>query len=552
LHEARRELHRDQRALPVWDGELYLELHRGTFTSQAWIKRQNRFAESALRDVEALASSIPHWGDRQRDAIRTRLDALWKLVLLNQFHDILPGSSIAEVYEDARRDHIHVAEEVAEVRSEVLDLIASRCDTRDCERPVLVRNPASTDRGGVVEIDGTLIAVDAVPAMGCSLIDLSAPAPATPPVHLTKLPHGVFMQNAWLEATISAMGWVSDLRLHGTERSANARDERGGRRALNELWLYDDHPRRWEAWDLDRDYTERGAPVQTTPTIDVVTHHPLRVEVRVQRALGRSSQIEQIYRLDAGSKRLDVRTFVHWQEERTLLRALFPIDVRTRHATFGTQFGAIERPTHRNTSWEEARFEVPGHAWMDLSEPGFGLAVLDDGKYGRSAVGDVLGLSLLRSPHFPDARADRGEHAFVYALMPHDGDWRADGIDAEAEALREPLRLFALRRAQRGTLRGSIAPWRIEVDQHCGLHIAAWKPAESGRGRILRCVETRGGRGNVRIRWAERVAKVRAVDVLERPLSPDRAPCVAHSAGRQETIVSLAPFQIVTLLVTER
>jgi alpha-mannosidase len=298
--------------------------------------------------------------------------------------------------------------------------------------------------------------------------------------------------------------------------------------------------------------------VTTPATVEIVTAHSLRAEVRVRRPIGRRSEIFQTYRLDAGSRRLEIRTEVDWQEERTMLRALFPAAVRSRHATFGTQFGAIERPTHRNTSWDEARFEVPGHAWMDLSEPGFGLAVLDDGKYGRSCIDATLGLSLLRSPNFPDPNADRGEHAFAYALMPHDGDWREAGVDAEAESFREPLQAIRVARGQRGTLRGSIAPFRIDHDLPVGVQVAAWKPSEDGKDRILRIVECRGGRGEVRIRWPSPVGAVQAVDLLERPfggrargVDATHAPEVRHDRRNGLTTLTLEPFRIVTLRVSD-
>ncbi len=571
LHDGRAELRAHGRDVHAWDGELYLELHRGTYTSQAWIKRQNRLAESLLRDVEATVCSLPKEHARLRDGTRAWLDPLWKLVLLNQFHDILPGSSIAAVYEDARTDHERVANEGGVARDSLLATLSMHCDTREMTAPLLVRNPASTDRGGVVELDGRLFAVDAVPALGFEIVDGGADPLPGPPVEVKRLKRtargvagGVTLQNAWIDATIDGAGRIAELRAHGTLRSANARDERGQPQALNQLWLYDDRPRRWEAWDVDRDYMERGIPIDGPADVEIVTAHPLRSEVRVTRRIGRASHLTQTYRLDAGSRRLDVRTFVDWQEERTMLRALFPVNVRTRTATFGTQFGVLERSTHRNTSWDEARFEVPGHAWMDLSEPGFGLAVLDDGKYGRSAIGSVLGLSLLRSPCFPDSSADRGEHSFTYALMPHDGDWRAAGVDSEAEALREPLRATRLTAGRRGALHGSFAPFRVSASHNVALQIAAWKPSETGRSRILRLVETRGGRGEVCVRWSEATTSVVPVDLLERPFAaisemggsmesdPGPPTGFVHDRRKSESRFEIRPFQIVSFLVRDR
>jgi alpha-mannosidase len=297
---------------------------------------------------------------------------------------------------------------------------------------------------------------------------------------------------------------------------------------------------------------KRGTPIYGPAEVEIVRKHALRAEVRVVRTIGTGSQLFQTYRLDAGARRLEIRTEVDWRESRTLLRALFPVDVRARYASFGTQFGTLERPTHRNTSWEEARFEVPGHAWMDLSEPGFGVSVLDDGKFGRSAIENVLGLSLLRSPSFPDADADRGEHVFAYALMVHDGDWRDAGVDTEAEAFREPLQAKRLKRGAKGRPNASAAPFHIEHDQHVGVQVSAWKPAERGSStdRILRLVEGRGGRGEVRLHWQEAVERVEPVNVLERPFGRrDAVPEVRHSRKDRTTTIVMDPFRIVTLRV---
>lgn len=559
LHAARAGLGRRRRDLAVWDGELYLELHRGTYTSQAWIKRQNRLAESLLREVEWLSATMEPAAGRRTTA--RRLDPLWKLVLLNQFHDILPGSSIGEVYADAKADHLRVATDAGQERDRLLQQLTRSTPARGLRQPILVRNPASTVRGGVVEVEGAVVSVDAVPACGFRVIDAAAHALDGPGVRCERSPQGITLANAWLEATIDGAGRIADLRVHGMDRAANGCDARGRLLPMNQLVLYEDRPRRWEAWDIDRDYATKARPVEGKATVEAVSSGPLRCEVRVRRPLGARSELFQTYRLDANSRRLDIVTHVDWQEERTMLRALFPCGVRATQATFGTQFGHLVRPTHRNTSWDEARFEVPGHAWMELSEPGFGVALLDDGKYGRSAVDAELGLTLLRAPGFPDATADRGEHVFTYSVMLHDGDWRAAGVDAEAEALREPLRAIALpagRQPKRpaaevreSNLGTASAPFTVVPPSSAHLAVAAWKAAESGAGRILRLVEVRGGRGEAEILWGEGgPTTVRAVDLLERPFGrgDGQAPSVRHDRRRMRTRVSVRPFQIVTLL----
>ena len=414
---------------------------------------------------------------------------------------------------------------------------------------MLVRNSASTARSGIVEIAGGLVEVRDVPALGVKVIDIAEICALPEPVEVRATKRGIELSNGLLRVFIDLSGRVAELEHLPSRRVANMRDDRGRFLPLNQLALYEDRPRRWEAWDTDRDYFDKCRLVDDDCELAVAESHPLRGEVRVEREIGASSRIWQTYRLDAASGRLEVRTEVDWRETQQLLRALFPCAIRARHAWFGTQYGALERPIHRNTSWEEARFEVPGHAWMDVAEPGFGVAILDDGRYGRSALstsdGCTLGLSLLKSPLFPDPTCDRGEHAFNYALMPHAGDWRDAGVDHAADCFREPLRTMQLARNMKGTLRGSWAPFDLLANASMRVEVAAWKPAENGKGRILRIVETRGARGDVQIFWNIDARKVSAVDILERPMLREG---LAHSTGAA-TLLRMKPFEIVTLRV---
>ncbi|MEY2715988.1 MAG: hypothetical protein RIT24_2331, partial [Planctomycetota bacterium] len=549
LHAAREALEGADRPLASWDGELYLELHRGTYTSQAWLKRQNRLAESALRDIEALACSHPKLGARERDAFRARVDGAWKTLLLNQFHDILPGSSIEAVYKDAREDQAAVSTVVHGERTSLEAGFAKLADTRGMKWPVLVRNASSVKRCGVTECGDGLIHVSDVPAVGMKVMDAGEIGALPAPVEVKATKRGVVLSNGIVRAVIDLAGRVSELEHVPSRRTANMRDARGRLVPLNQLAMYEDRPRRWEAWDTDRDYMDKCELIDGDCEIAVTEQHPLRGEVRVERAIGAKSRIWQTYRLDAGGTRLEVRTEVEWHESQRLLRALFPCDVRARHAWYGTQYGAIERPIHRNTSWEEARFEVPGHAWMDVSEPGFGVAILDDGRYGRSAIasseGATLGLSLLKSPLFPDPSCDRGAHAFNYALMPHAGDWREAGVDHAADCLREPLRVLPLAKGSKGALRGAWAPFEVLAIGPMRVEISAWKPAEDGRGRILRLVETRGARGDVQVFWNTDARKVSPADLLERPVAREG---FVHAAGAA-TLLRMKPFEIVTLRV---
>lgn len=261
----------------------------------------------------------------------------------------------------------------------------------------------------------------------------------------------------------------------------------------------------------------------------------MRSVVEVRRDIGQASSAVIRYTLDAGARRVDVQADVEWREDRRVLRVEFPTSIRARAATCGIQFGCLQRPTHRNTSWQRAQFEVPGHRWMDLSEPGRGLAVLDRAIYGRSIEHGMLGLTLLRSSVFPDPEADRGVHRLRWALMPHAGDWRAACVDAEAEALTRALIEGTGQRA---------APFSLETIGPIAVEVAAVKQSEDGSARIIRLVEKHGGHGTAIVRMADACRHVERCDSLERPVESD-ALIIDERAIR----VGLRPFEIVTIRV---
>jgi alpha-mannosidase len=258
--------------------------------------------------------------------------------------------------------------------------------------------------------------------------------------------------------------------------------------------------------------------------------------------LGRSSRISQRYVLDAGSPVLRIETHLDWQEEDMILRAEFLPAIRSRFATHGIQFGCIERPTHENTSWEQAAFEVPGHLWMDLSQPGRGLAVLDDGsRLGRSCRGSRMGLSLVRATRFPDPQADRGIHHFTYGLMPHRGNWRQEGVSEEAERLLRAPRTMTAHAATSGARHDQ---WSClpELGGMDGVEISACKKAEDGVGWIVRLVETQGGCGTIRFLIPDQVTQVQEVDLLEAETPHSE---LKMSGGHCE--LGMDPFQIRTV-----
>jgi alpha-mannosidase len=278
---------------------------------------------------------------------------------------------------------------------------------------------------------------------------------------------------------------------------------------------------------VDADYARQGEPIGRPVSFDVVEQGPHRAAITV-RWRYRSSTLTQVVRLWAGSGRIDFVTDIDWHERRVLLKARFPLAVRSQRATFETAFGVVERATHRNTSWEAAQFEVAGHRFADLSEPGFGVALLNDGRYGHHALGNELGLSLLRSPIYPHPLADEGQHHFTYSLLPHTGTWMEGGVLAEAEDLNRPLLTRTCRAG------GAVRRQALATDG-LALGLAALKPAEDGGGLVLRFYEPQGARGTARLTLPGGWRPAAALNLLE-----DRV---------GEPDLDFGPFQVRTYLL---
>jgi alpha-mannosidase len=474
-------------------GELYLEFHRGTYTTQAAIKRGNRRGESALHDAELLSAL------RLESYPREELGRLWRVLLLNQFHDILPGSSITEVNERARRD-------LEEVEAGAEALCRAALGAGDV--PV---NTRGWPRREVAPAPGGELALVQLPPYGAGEIV----APEADRVSAERLTDGsVVLANEHLRAVVAPDGTVTSL-IHGGREALSA--------PANRLELYDDEPTRWDAWELDPVHLETRRDLPPAAGIAEVREHPLRAEVVFDRGL-----IRQTIRLDAASRRLEIHSEVDWEEDHKVLKVAFPLAVHAPEATYEVAFGAVRRPTHASTQADLARFEVPGHRWADLSEHGFGVAVLTDSKYGYSAFGDTLRVTLLRAPRLPDPEADRGRHAFAYALLPHAGGWQDGGVVAEAAAFNSPIRW------------SDAAPgsW-ASVDG--GLVLDTIKRAEDSDALVLRLYEPHGGRGEARIRLARPVAAAARANLLE-----DEGEPLELRDG--EIVVPFRPWEIVTVV----
>ncbi|GAC1044713.1 alpha-mannosidase [Rhizobium sp. No.120] len=483
--------------LPVWDGEIYLELHRATLTTQSGVKRKHRQAERALITAETLASLAHMLGAGKPRNLETD----WRVVLKNEFHDILPGSSIREVYVDAERELDGVIGNAKAEQASALKALSARLPAGGVTDALVVVNPCLSSRPLTATLsDGTVLAsADSVAPLSVAVFDRKAIRPAG----LLKA-DSHHLENEHLSVVIGKDGAVSSL-IH----KATGREAIEG--AANQLWVYPaDKPRNWDAWDVDADYAEKGIRLDRPESIRLVEEGPHRAAIQVVYRY-RNSTVTLLYVLTANTRRLDIETTVDWHDRRTLLRTLNPVAVRSRTATFECAFGVVERQTHTNTSWEQAMFEAAAHRFVDLSEPGFGVALLNNAKYGHSARGNVIGMSLVRSPIYPDPLADEGQQSFTYALMPHEGAWYEGGVLSEAIDLNQPL----VSMEASGLAVGSLSPLGIEGTP---VAFSGLKLAEEGEGLILRLYEPAGRRGRLSLTLPSGWQASGPLNILEEPM----------------------------------
>lgn len=498
---------------PVWSGELYLEFHRGTYTSQARTKRGNRRSEHLLREAELWASTAAVRVGAEYPA--SALEQAWHTVLLQQFHDILPGSSIAWVHQEAERHYAEVAESLGELINTAVRALAGRGE-------------------GSLTLNAAPYAVGGIPALGGSAGDTSAP---DAPPRLEHTADGIILRNAHVAVRIDGNGLVSSLRDLRADRELIPV---GSRACL--LQLHRDTPTQWDGWDVDEHYRRTVTDLITADSIEDLPATPHRVGVRVTRSFGASTVVQEIS-LGAGSTAIDVSLEIDWHERQKLLKLSFPLDVHADRAASEIQFGHVYRPTHNNTSWDAARFETCAHRWVHVGEPGYGVAVANDSTYGHDigrTVDDsghtttTVRLSLLRAALFPDPSADQGRHEMTVSVRV--GAGIADAV-AEGYRLNLPLRTVT------GVGAATVEPL-FTVDNPA-IVIEAVKLAEDGSGDVVvRLYEAHGSRARAALIRSFEAADVVVTDLLERPLDTPR---VVLSAEGPALTLELRPFELVTL-----
>lgn len=544
-------------ALPVWRGDLYLETHRGTFTNKGRLKKLNRRAEFLYRLAELLASwAWLHTGDYPDDLLETG----WKKLLTTQFHDSLPGTHVHEAYMELLAEF----EQIFDIGAQVMETAVSHLFTphmNSAPTAFSLFNPFGHTRGGVeklpldlpevltlTDLNGTIIPTQHVNDLDGTPMTLAAlpPVGATAfyPLRLaeklrlakkgkdekqTPLKVGPdWLENEFLLVHFNQLGEIISMFDKRAGRQVFASGERG-----NHFQMYEDIPGKYDAWDIVTNYRQREISLGANGQITVEETGPLRVSLRLERTFGASKLIQRIS-LRQNDPLLYFETFVDWQERQKLLKVGFPLDVHALDATFDVAFGNLQRPTHRNTSYESARFEVPAHLWVDVAETGYGAALLNDCKYGHEVVESMLRLTLLKGSISPDPTADMEEHFFTYALYPHAGNWREAQVIQRALNLNEPLAVFA---GERPFPRQPLLQYNVE-----NVTLEAVKRTEDGDGLIIRLVERYNQRTTAVLQFAHPVQAAWVCNLMEEI----EAALVPADSQLQ---VTLKPYEILTLKV---
>ena len=558
--------------VPIWDGELYFQYHRGVFTTQAETKRRIRRSEENVLNAERFAAIATLYGKPYPQDLMLQT---WKSLLFDHFHDIMPGSGIAVNYLDAKRNLEEVDRAANDVTSSSLSEIAAHVNTQGDGAPVLVFNPLSWPRAEVIEAEVQLASpadqIEVVDSAGKPYLSqlltmdknthrarflLMASVPSLGyntyfvrplrsiegrAAHVGASPNVI--GNEFVRVTIDPQsGCMTSLfdRTSGTEALAPSETDTGGPKDSvcgNLLQTFVDKPQRWDAWNIDADFEKQHWDLNKADEVQLVERGPLRSVIRVKNHFQNSTFVRDII-LYFRAPRVDVKTQVEWHEKHILLKVAFPVSAHSDKATYEIPYGSVERPTTRNTPAEQAQFEVPAQRWADISDAKHGLSLLNDSKYGYDAKGNVLRLSLLRSPEWPDPHADEGHHEFTYSLYPHGGSWKEALTIRQGYELNYKLTVLPTTRHE-----GILGPEHsfLQVDSD-NVIVTALKKSEDTDALILRFYEWAGKQTDVAIELTPSAQSASETNLMERPTG-------SLSVANGKVIVPTKPYEIKTIQV---
>ena len=537
--------------LPIWDDELYLEAHRGTYTTKGILKRQNRKVELLYRDAEILSALAWLYGAPR---LQERLNEGWKRVLLNQFHDTLPGTHVPEAVPGIEQDYETAFAIGCKVKEQAVAFLVQQLSEEIVQQnSLIIFNTLSWQRDGLVAT--TLNGAGAVRVNDGELLPVQEfngrsyfRAPNLPSLGWTvaALVETAVDQNqqtaTFVENLIETP--LYQITLDDAGNLARLYDKTNDHEVLatpgNVFQVFEDDPgTKFSAWDIAYHLEEYQHPVKQTAPWQLVANGPL-FAVFSSHWQVLDSTIEQEMWLYYDSPRIDFRTQAAWRNSCKLLKVAFPLQIRSRTATYDLPFGHIERATHRNTGWEQAKYEVCGHKWADISEGDYGVALLNDCKYGYDARGNVLRLSLIRSPIRPDATSDIGHHQFTYSLLPHAGSWRQDQVDRRAYELNIPALAIPLESPASEQNANLPAAYSLLNIESRSLIVEALKQAEDGDGLILRTFDNHGSRANTKLSFNPALADAAETNLLE------EKPKAVEKIDPHNFTASYTPYEIKT------
>lgn len=510
---------RELKRSPKWNGEIYFEYHRGTYTSVPRIKTNNRKGEFALQNSELFSVMAKKLVDTVYPSETLEKD--WKLLLLNQFHDILPGTSIKEVYEDSDLQYAELFADTAKMEERALQAIANTIET---DGGTLVFNPNGFTASAPIDIDGATRIVKDIPALGYKVVKTLK---GRGQVRV----EDKILENESYKIVFDETGAISSLFDKRFQREIVKSGEK-----LNEMRTYEDMPFQYDNWELTPYYKQKEWILDGKAVFEPVFDGD-RAGFVITKKYYDSTIVQKVFLYD-GLDRIDFVTNVDWKEKRQILKARFPFDLLVDKATYDIQFGNVERSTHANTSWDAAKFECVGQKWVDMSENNYGVALLNDGKYGYGAEESVLSVTLLKSGSFPYDGATDNIPEFTYSLYPHGGDFRKGGVVEAAYLLNRPLKAMPIE-TQNGRLPEACSFITCETD---GVYVETVKQAENGDGTVVRMYEAFKETKTAVLKFGTAVRSVYLCDLLEREekelLVKDNMVCVP-----------IKPFEIITLKI---
>lgn len=518
---------KDHKRLPSWVGELYLEYHRGTYTSMARNKRDNRLSENIYTSAEKMSSLAMLLG---KNYPQERLNKGWETILLNQFHDILPGSSIKEVYDVTKEEYKEIIKNGKNVLSDAVEAVGlnisldnkslvvfntlsfERKDIVEFEIPEGISNPMLIDTYNneivcqKVEGNKAIFFAEGIPAMGYKAYTIVEASNKENTSSIKLSPEAA--ENKFFKLNLDEKGQIKSFFDKENNREVLKKGE-----VANALQAFEDKPMNYDNWDIDIFYQEKMWAVDDVQSIEVVERGPVRSALKIERKFSDSIIVQHMYVYN-DIARIDFKTYVDWKEHQVLLKTAFPIEINTNKATYEIQYGNVERPTHHNTSWDVARFEVAGQKWADLSEGDFGVSLLNDSKYGHDIKDGVMRLTLIKSGIEPNLTTDQEEHFFTYSIYPHGGDWREANTVQMAYMLNNPVET-KFEDAHEGKLPKCLSMVKVDKDN---VIVEVVKKAEDNDDIIVRMYECYNKRTKVSVEFFKDLKGVVECNLMERDL----------------------------------